>query len=600
MTNDSTLNLHSVLIANRGEIAVRIARVARDLGIRSIAVYSEADAGALHTLVADEAYALPGNTSAETYMNVPALLDIAARAGADCVHPGYGFLSENSSFARDVEAAGLTWIGPTPDSIDQLGDKVSARKLATEAGAPLAPGTSHPIHDWQEAREFAEEHGMPIAIKAAFGGGGRGLKVVERMEDIEDAFVSAGREAKEAFGRPECYVEKFLMRPRHVEAQVLADDHGNVAVIGTRDCSTQRRFQKLIEEAPAPFLTDEQRSSIVEGSRQICHTAGYRGAGTVEFIVSEDGTVSFLEVNTRVQVEHPVTEAVTGVDIIAEQFRIAAGLPLSFEGDPESKGHAFEFRINAEDVAHGFVPSPGVVTQFEAPTGPGVRVDSGVRTGSEIPGFYDSLLAKLVVWGPTREIALRRAASALAEFTIAGVRTVIPFHRDMIGNPALTAEEGKLGVYTDWVDKEYTPGTGITLGHGVDIEDTYTERHTLVVEIDGELHKLGIPVGLLGGMGNNNGASVAGASATSSASNNSGAGSSSQDVAGGVASPYAGSVVAWKVIDGSFVEKGDAIAVIEAMKMESTITANSTGRVSIKVQAGEKVDRGTILAVIED
>lgn len=575
MTNDSTVNLHSVLIANRGEIAVRIARVARDLGIRSIAVYSEADAGALHTLVADEAYALPGNTSAETYMNVPALLDIAARAGADCVHPGYGFLSENSGFARDVEAAGLTWIGPTPDSIDQLGDKVSARKLAIEAGAPLAPGTSHPIHDWQEAREFAEEHGMPIVIKAAFGGGGRGLKVVERIEDIEDAFVSAGREAKEAFGRPECYVEKFLIRPRHVEAQVLADDHGNVAVIGTRDCSTQRRFQKLIEEAPAPFLTDEQRSSIVEGSRQICRTTGYRGAGTVEFIVSEDGTVSFLEVNTRVQVEHPVTESVTGVDVIAEQFR-----------------------INAEDVAHGFVPSPGVVTQFEAPTGPGVRVDSGVRTGSEILGFYDSLLAKLVVWGPTREIALRRAASALAEFTISGVRTVIPFHRDMIRNPALTAKEGKLGVYTDWVDKEYTPGTGITLGHGVDIEDTYTERQTLVVEIDGELHRLGIPIGLLGGgVGGNGDASAAGSSGVAGVG---GAGSSSQDVAGRVVSPYAGSVVAWKVVDGSFVERGDAIAVIEAMKMESTITANSTGRVSIKVQTGEKVDRDTVLAVIED
>ena len=504
MTNDSTVNLHSVLIANRGEIAVRIARVARDLGIRSIAVYSEADAGALHTLVADEAYALPGNTSAETYMNVPALLDIAARAGADCVHPGYGFLSENSGFARDVEAAGLTWIGPTPDSIDQLGDKVSARKLAIEAGAPLAPGTSHPIHDWQEAREFAEEHGMPIVIKAAFGGGGRGLKVVERIEDIEDAFVSAGREAKEAFGRPECYVEKFLIRPRHVEAQVLADDHGNVAVIGTRDCSTQRRFQKLIEEAPAPFLTDQQRTAIEEGAREIIRKANYQSAGTVEYIVSEDGTVSFLEVNTRVQVEHPITEAITGVDIIAEQFRIADGLPLSFAEekgthggngiDPSVSGHAFEFRINAEDVTNGFAPSPGTVTRFDVPTGPGVRIDTGVRTGGQIPPYYDSLMGKLVVWGPDRETALRRAKQALSEFHIEGVRTVLPFHRDMVESPELTGDS--LDIYTDWVDHNYSPSQK---HNGVDIEHMYDERRDVVIEIDGKLHTIGFPVALLGG-----------------------------------------------------------------------------------------------------
>ncbi|WP_299138505.1 biotin carboxylase N-terminal domain-containing protein, partial [uncultured Corynebacterium sp.] len=426
------MQIKTVLIANRGEIAVRIARVARDLGIKSIAIYSEADAGALHTQVADEAYALPGNTAADTYMNVPALLDIAVRAGADAIHPGYGFLSENADFARTVTEAGMIWIGPSPESIELLGDKIAARRVAEEVGAPLAPGTSDPIDDWQEARAFAEEHGLPIAIKAAYGGGGRGLKVVDNMEEIEGAFNSAGREAMEAFGRAECYVEKFLTHPRHVEAQVLADTHGNVRVLGTRDCSTQRRFQKLIEEAPAPALSDAQRNGIIEGARSICSKVGYTGAGTVEYIVSEDGTISFLEVNTRVQVEHPVTEVVTGTDIIAEQFRIAAGEPLSFDADPESHGHAFEFRINAEDILNGFAPCPGTIVSFEPPTGPGIRVDSAVRSGSIIPPYYDSLIAKLVVWGPTREIALARARFALREFTVTGVRTVLPFHRDMM------------------------------------------------------------------------------------------------------------------------------------------------------------------------
>ena len=362
------MKIQTVLIANRGEIAVRIARTARDLGMKSIAIYSEADAGALHTQVADEAYALPGNTAADTYMNVPAILDIAVRAGADAVHPGYGFLSENSEFARAVTGAGLTWVGPSPDAIDLLGDKIAARRVAEEVGAPLAPGTSDPIDDWQEARAFAQEHGLPIAIKAAYGGGGRGLKVVDDLEDIEGAFNSAGREAREAFGRAECYVEKFLTHPRHVEAQVIADIHGNVIVLGTRDCSTQRRFQKLVEEAPAPGLTDAQRKGIIEGARAICQKVGYTGAGTVEYIVSEDGldgTISFLEVNTRVQVEHPVTEAVTGVDIIAEQFRVAAGEELSLTQDPASHGHAFEFRINAEDILNGFAPCPGTIVAFD-------------------------------------------------------------------------------------------------------------------------------------------------------------------------------------------------------------------------------------------
>ncbi|AGF71932.1 acyl-CoA carboxylase subunit alpha [Corynebacterium halotolerans YIM 70093 = DSM 44683] len=576
----------AVLIANRGEIAVRIARVARDLGIRSIAVYSEADTGALHTLVADEAHALRGNSSAETYMNVPALLEIAARTGADCVHPGYGFLSENSDFARAVTDAGLAWIGPAPDTIDTLGDKVAARRLATEVGAPLAPGTPDPIDDWQQARDFAEEHGLPIAIKAAFGGGGRGLKVVDRLEDIEDGFVSAGREAREAFGRAECYVEKFLIRPRHVEAQVLADTHGNVVVLGTRDCSTQRRFQKLVEEAPAPFLTTEQNTAIIEGAREICRRAGYVGAGTVEFIVSEDGTVSFLEVNTRVQVEHPVTEAVTGVDIIAEQFRIAAGEPLSLGSDPAPRGHAFEFRINAEDVANGFVPCPGTVTTFEAPTGPGIRVDAGVRSGSTVPGYYDSLLAKLVVWGPTRDVALRRAGQALAEFTVSGVRTVLPFHRDIVRHPAFSGD--RLDVYTDWVDREYHPGRGHGTGDAEDIEDIYAERRTLVLEIDGRLHRVGVPVDVLG--------AAAAPAATPAASSAPAPAAAVPE--GAVTSPFAGSLVAWQVGDGDTVAEGQPVATVEAMKMETTVAAPAGGAIRLTVEAGARIEKGTVLATI--
>ncbi|MCG7276919.1 acetyl-CoA carboxylase biotin carboxylase subunit, partial [Corynebacterium singulare] len=491
--------ISAVLIANRGEIAVRIARTARDLGIRSIAIYSEADAGALHTQVADEAYALPGNTAADTYMNVPALLDIAVRAGADAIHPGYGFLSENADFARTVADAGLTWIGPSPESIELLGDKIAARRVAEEVGAPLAPGTSDPIDDWQEARAFAEEHGLPIAIKAAYGGGGRGLKVVENLEDIEAAFNSAGREAKEAFGRAECYVEKFLTHPRHVEAQILADTHGNVAVLGTRDCSTQRRFQKLIEEAPAPALSDDQRHGIHEGARAICAKVGYTGAGTVEYIVSEDGTISFLEVNTRVQVEHPVTEVVTGVDIIAEQFRIASGEPLSFASDPEANGHAFEFRINAEDILNGFAPCPGTVVRFEPPTGPGIRVDSGVRSGSIVPPYYDSLVAKLLVWGPTREIALNRAKQALEEFDIEGVRTVLPFHRDMVASQVLVDHgdpSAEAGIYTDWLDHNYRPSAQATSAVAP-VEAIYAKRTRVALEIDGKLVSVGFPADLL-------------------------------------------------------------------------------------------------------
>lgn len=579
------MTLNAVLIANRGEIAVRIARTARDLGIRSIAVYSEADTGALHTQVADEAYLLPGKTSAETYMNIPALIEIAHRAGADCLHPGYGFLSENADFARTVEEAGLKWIGPSPEAIELLGDKLSARALAVEVDAPLAPGTGEPLSTWEEARDFAEEHGMPIAIKAAFGGGGRGLKVVFDEADIEEGFASAGREAKEAFGRGECYVEKFLVHPRHVEAQVIADAHGNVAVLGTRDCSTQRRFQKLIEEAPAPFLTDEQCTAIEEGAREICRKAGYQSAGTVEYIVSEDGTVSFLEVNTRVQVEHPVTEAVTGIDIIAEQFRIADGLPLSFvqgqeEADPAINGHAFEFRINAEDVTNGFAPSPGTVTRFDVPTGPGIRIDTGVRTGGEIPPYYDSLMGKLIVWGPDRATALRRSRQALSEFNIDGVRTVLPFHRDMVEAPELTGDS--LEVYTDWVDHNYSPSARHNVG---DIEHIYDERRQVVVEIDGKLHTIGFPVALLGAGG--------GAGAASEAES-----APAVDSAGAVTSKYEATIVEWLVSDGDVVSKGDAIATIEAMKMESQLKAPRDGQISLAAKQGERVKANATIATI--
>ncbi|MCG7261934.1 ATP-grasp domain-containing protein [Corynebacterium aurimucosum] len=590
--------ISAVLIANRGEIAVRIARTARDMGIRSIAIYSEADAGALHTQVADEAYALPGNSAADTYMNVPALLDIAVRAGADAIHPGYGFLSENADFARAVAEAGLTWIGPSPESIELLGDKIAARRVAEEVGAPLAPGTSDPIDDWQEARAFAEEHGLPIAIKAAYGGGGRGLKVVENLEDIEAAFNSAGREAKEAFGRAECYVEKFLTHPRHVEAQILADTHGNVAVLGTRDCSTQRRFQKLIEEAPAPALSDEQRTGIHEGARAICAKVGYTGAGTVEYIVSEDGTISFLEVNTRVQVEHPVTEMVTGVDIIAEQFRIASGEPLSFASDstseasasdasdPRSDGHAFEFRINAEDILNGFAPCPGTIVRFEPPTGPGIRVDSGVRSGSIVPPYYDSLVAKLLVWGPTREIALKRAQQALQEFDIEGVRTVLPFHRDMVSSQVLVDHgdaDAAAGIYTDWLDHNYRPSAEATSAT-VPVEAIYAQRTRVALEIDGKLVSVGFPTDMLA-QGQAKGASASAASGASASGNE-------------VTSPYEANLVAWNVEDGETVEEGQAIATIEAMKMESAVKAPAAGTLSRVAKEGSRLEPGAVIATI--
>ena len=588
------LPLKKVLIANRGEIAVRIARAARDLGIESVAVYSDADADNQHPVNADEAYPLRGESAADTYMNIPALLDIAARSGVDCVHPGYGFLAENADFARAVQDAGLVWVGPSPEAIETLGDKVAARQLATKVGAPLAPGTDQPIESWEEARDFAAEHGMPIAIKAAFGGGGRGLKVVHEEADIEEGFASAGREAKAAFGRGECYVEKFLTKPRHVEAQVLADTHGSVRIVGTRDCSVQRRFQKLVEEAPAPFLTDEQNTSIYEGAREICREAGYTGAGTVEFIVAEDGTVSFLEVNTRVQVEHPVTEVVSGVDIVQEQFRIAAGLELSFDADPVPTGHAFEFRINAEDAANGFVPCPGLVRTFEPPTGPGVRVDTGVRSGSTIPGSYDSLIAKLIVWGPNRQAALRRSEEALRDLKIEGVRTVIPFHKDIIHHPAFA--EDHLDVYTDWVDKEYVPGFG---DGNTDVEAAYTERTEVNIEIDGKLHRVGLPMSVLSGLGGAPAQDSAASAENAAAKGSAGSAASEPAGADSITSPYAGVLISWKVEDGAEVAEGDTVAIIEAMKMESPVKAPAAGTLRRSdIAEGGSVAQGEVLARI--
>lgn len=574
--------ISSVLIANRGEIAVRIARAARDLGIRTVAVYTDADVGALHTEIAEEAYAV------SSYLDVGALLDVASRTGVDSVHPGYGFLSENAGAARAVQDAGLAWIGPSPETIETLGDKMAARQLAERSGAPLAPGTSEPLTSWEQARDFAEEHGLPIAIKAAFGGGGRGLKVVTEEDGlgaIEDAFAAAGRESQEAFGRAECFVEKFLARPRHVEAQVLADSHGAVAVIGTRDCSTQRRFQKLVEEAPAPFLSEEQNRRIIDGARDVCRAAGYVGAGTVEFIVAEDGTVSFLEVNTRLQVEHPVTEAVSGIDIVHEQFRIAAGgrLTVDPDADPVAHGHAVEFRINAEDVAHGFAPCPGTVSHFEPPTGPGIRVDSGVRSGSTIPGSYDSLLAKLVVWGPDRDTALRRARAALDEFRIDGVRTVLPFHRDIVREPAWTGGADDFAMCTDWVDREYVPGAHTVAD--VSFDDIYADRTTLAVEIGGTLRHVRVPSVLLQG---------------GDAASGNGDAAGDMDP-GDVPAPFAGTLAEWQISDGDAVEENQTIATVEAMKMESPVTSPISGTIHLHADAGDTVARGdTIARVVEE
>ncbi len=581
--------MKKVLIANRGEIAVRIVRACTDAELLSVAVYSDPDADALYVRLSDEAYALSGSASSDTYLNVDKLLDVAARAGVDAVHPGYGFLSENAEFAQAVIDAGLTWIGPSPEAIRSLGNKVTAREIAVRAGAPLVPGSDGPVADAEEVRAFAQQHGVPVAIKAAFGGGGRGLKIAHRFEDIDDAFDSAVREATLAFGRGECFVERFLDRPRHVEAQVLADAHGNVVVAGTRDCSLQRRNQKLVEEAPAPFLSDEQRTRIHESARAICREAGYTGAGTVEYLVAPDGVISFLEVNTRLQVEHPVTEETSGLDLVREQFRIAAGLPLSVTEDPVPHGHAIEFRLNAEDAGRGFLPSPGPVEIFEAPTGAGIRVDTGVRSGSTVPAEYDSLMAKLIVHGEDRAQALRRARIALDELRVEGVPTVVPFHRAVVRDPDFTQPD-RLGVYTTWIESEFTERLAVALTSG--LSGPVARRETLTVEIDGKAVALGLPAQVFAVLTSGGRAAV-----ISTTEGDTEADRTAAD--GRITAPMAGNLVKWLAEDGAQVAANQPVAVLEAMKMETVVPASSAGAFRRGDQApGAAVARGEVLGEV--
>jgi len=576
--------MKKVLIANRGEIAVRVARACADYGVKSVAVYADADLDALHVRMADEAYGLDGQRPADTYLRIDKLLAVAARSDCDAVHPGYGFLSENAGFARAVIDAGLAWIGPPPAAIEALGDKVQARRIAQDVGAPLVAGTPGPVKDVAEVLAFAEQHGLPIIIKAAFGGGGRGMKIAWRMDEVADLYESAVREAVTAFGRGECFVEQFLDRPRHIEAQVIADTHGHVVVLGTRDCSLQRRNQKLVEEAPAPFLSEAQRERIHQSARDICAKAGYVSAGTVEFLLSPSGTISFLEVNTRLQVEHPVTEETSGVDLVLEQLRVADGLPLSITGTPVPRGHAFEFRINAEDVGRGFLPTPGPVSVFEPPSGPGVRVDTGVSSGSTVPGTFDSLMAKLIVTGATRAQAIARARRALAEFRIEGVASVLPFHRAVMEQADFTSAE-VFKVHTRWIETDFAN----TLAAAVRSEPLVSDAALVraAVEIDGRRVALGLPAELLRGW-----QSMAGGAASPTA-----AAPVAADPAG-VTAPIAGILQKWKVADGDSVTQGDTIATMEAMKMEMQVTAHRAGRISLKTEQGAHVAAGVTIAAI--
>jgi acetyl-CoA/propionyl-CoA carboxylase biotin carboxyl carrier protein len=577
--------MKKVLIANRGEIAVRIIRACRDYGLQSVAVYADPDMDALFVRLADEAYGLGGSRPAETYLDIQKLIDVARRSGADAVHPGYGFLSERAEFARAVQEAGLTWIGPDPHVIEALGDKVEARRIALSVGAPLVAGSDGPVETAEEVMAFARAHGLPVAIKAAHGGGGRGLKVAWKMEEVAELYHSAVREAEAAFGRGECFLERFLDRPRHIEAQVLADKHGNVLVLGTRDCSLQRRNQKLVEEAPAPFLSDAQRQSIHAAAAKICAAAGYSGAGTVEFLLGVDGTISFLEVNTRLQVEHPVTEETTGIDLVVEQFRIAEGKALEVLETPVPRGHSIEFRINAEDPGRGFLPTPGAITRFDPPSGPGVRLDTGVASGFMVPGTFDSLMAKLIVTGATREQALARARRALAEFTIEGVATVLPFHRAAMESLDFTGEEG-FRVHTRWIETDFAePLASATRPEPVS-DASLIRTH---VEIDGKRHELGIPTVLLSGLGG-----LAGSSAQAP-----GQASTKAEDTDSIVAPISGTLQAFKVDDGSEVEAGELIAVMEAMKMETQVTAARAGRVRFKAEAGAYLQAGHEIARYE-
>ena len=585
--------ISKVLIANRGEIAVRVIRAARDAGIQSVAIYADSDSKSLFVDLADEAFSLAGATPAETYLNIPKILDVAQRSGADAIHPGYGFLAENADFAQAVMDAGLIWIGPPPSAIDALGDKVKARHIALKVGAPLVPGTPDPVANADEVVAFAQQHGLPIAIKAAFGGGGRGLKVARTMEEVPELFESATREAVTAFGRGECFVERYLDKPRHVETQCLADTHGNVVVVSTRDCSLQRRHQKLVEEAPAPFLNEQQLETLYASSKAILKEAGYVGAGTCEFLVAQDGLISFLEVNTRLQVEHPVSEEVTGIDLVREMFRIAAGEELGYE-DPDVRGHSIEFRINAEDAGRNFMPAPGTLVTWHAPSGPGVRVDEGYHAGMTVPGTFDSLVAKVIVTGANREEALQRSRRALSEIKLEGMPTVIPFHKAVLEDPAYTAENGSFDVHTRWIETEFTgqiaPYSGL-LGEAEDV----AEPQVVTVEVNGKRLEVKIPGDLAVGRG------AAPAKAKKPTKRDRGGGKVAAPSGNAVAAPMQGTVVKVAVADGDTVEEGQLVVVLEAMKMEQPINAHKAGTIkSLAVEAGATVTSGQVMCEIAD
>lgn len=588
MSEQTTEKITKVLVANRGEIAVRVIRAAKDAGIPSVAVYAEPDANAPFVTMADEAFALGGQTSAESYLVFDKILDAAKKSGANAIHPGYGFLSENGDFAEAVENAGLIWIGPSPESIRALGDKVTARHIAMKAEAPMAPGTKEPVKDADEVVAFAEEHGLPIAIKAAFGGGGRGMKVAYEMSEVKDLFESATREAVAAFGRGECFVERYLDKARHVECQVLADKHGNVIVASTRDCSLQRRFQKLVEEAPAPFLTEEQDRRLRESAKAICKEAGYYGAGTVEYLVGSDGLISFLEVNTRLQVEHPVTEEITGLDLVREQFNIAEGKELSLKEDPALHGHAFEFRINGEDAGSNFMPAPGTITKYEEPSGPGVRMDTGIREGDVIGGQFDSMLAKLIVWGKDRDEALRRSARALDEYNVEGLATVIPFHRHIVENPAFVGDGEKFDVYTKWIEEEWDNPIQPYAGDSEVDEDGAVPSQKVTVEIDGRRVEVALPGDLALGGG-------AGGARKKAKKRRSG-GAKKAASGDAVVAPMQGTVIKVEVEEGQEVAEGDTVVVLEAMKMENPVKAHKAGTVTgLAAEAGAGVGKGDVL-----
>ncbi len=572
------MKTEKLLIANRGEIAVRIIHACRDLGIPSVAVYADDDIGSMHVELADEAWGLEGATATETYLNIPKILEIAQKSAATMIHPGYGFLSERAEFSQAVIDAGLKWVGPSPSAIEKLGDKIEARKIAASVGAPLVQGTQDPLNNADEALAFAKEFGLPIAIKAAFGGGGRGLKVVWKLDEVKELYDSAVREAKAAFGRGECFIEQYLDQPRHVEAQVIADQHGNIVVLGTRDCSLQRRNQKLVEEAPAPFISDEIYQQILSTAKNICQAANYVGAGTVEYLLSRDGKLSFLEVNTRLQVEHPVTEETAKVDLVVEQIRVAQGHPLSITETPKAQGHAIEFRINAEDPARGFIPAFGILSLFDAPSGLGVRIDTGVRTGSLVSSHFDSLMAKLIVTGPTREVAIARAKRALKQFKIEGIASVLDFHRAVLNEPDFTDD---FKVHTRWIENDFKqelkPSQRSIPKHQQPLLLSY-------IEIDGKLHRLGLPANMFAQSPVNTTQTMARPEQSLQPEH--------------LLAPINGVISAWKVKSGEQVEQGQVVAIMEAMKMEVPVRAHQTGVLDIMMQQGMRCHAEDIIASI--